>query len=687
MGFLISESVSVSATPVDLNINVGESVGISESSSILKPFLTAIVASSLLFSESVALEVEAPPDPQVNVAETLYIHETSTGRVGDILASVAESVRVQENAVTELGDLEIDASDSLEIHESADATLDDLEASVAESLEISESASGKVGTVLGSVAESIGLTESVSGKVGDVLASVAESLEVAEDTTVFVSAEGDRDIDVGESIGISESASGLVEGDLSASVSESLQISESATASVSEVSDRPVDVGESLGIHEAASAALDNLRVNVSESFEATESSAGRPGTVLASVAESLEVSESAQAALSDLEVSAAETIEVSESASGLVTGDLDLSVSDSIELHEASAVQCGDVTTHSISVGESIGIAEASTGLVTGDLSLSVAESLEISEASEGEFEIFELPIESVRPVLVREDFKNPQSRYRGPYSDALENVDGDAETNLRWQGHVLPIDHVAQEPPGAPTDRKGLITKIVDGTLTVMAWDPNGNRWVQQALPSLPSTPTPQPFAHFRDRKTTGTDAGSFNSGSWRTRTLNYEQNNDIPNVSLASNQVTLPPGCYYVRARAPVHEVDRNVLRLYDTTASAVLLESGAHKAGTSTGDNDWAILEGRIALEAEGDIELQHRCQTSRENIGLGEASNIGSYEYYAELLIWQIAPHLSVNVNESLAVHEATDITGDWDINVAESFAMSESASAREDVPL
>ncbi|MBK9322713.1 MAG: hypothetical protein IPM97_07165 [Bdellovibrionaceae bacterium] len=74
--------------------------------------------------------------------------------------------------------------------------------------------------------------------------------------------------------------------------------------------------------------------------------------------------------------------------------------------------------------------------------------------------------------------------------------------------------------------------------------------------------------------DEKPANTAGGTFTSGSWQTRTLNTTRFNTIPGASLASNQITLPAGTYYVRAVAPTGEpsVWEHKAILYNVTGSA-------------------------------------------------------------------------------------------------------------------
>lgn len=146
-----------------------------------------------------------------------------------------------------------------------------------------------------------------------------------------------------------------------------------------------------------------------------------------------------------------------------------------------------------------------------------------------------------------------------------------------------------------------------------------------------------------HVRDEKASGTDGGTFNSGAWRTRTLNTVKTNEISGASLGSNQITLPAGTFYIEAWAPAHMVDRHKAKLYNATDAANIIfgsseytASGASYAVTSS------RVCGRFTLSASKVLELQHQCSTTKLNDGLGVKASTGGVEVYAEVMIWKVA---------------------------------------------
>lgn len=139
--------------------------------------------------------------------------------------------------------------------------------------------------------------------------------------------------------------------------------------------------------------------------------------------------------------------------------------------------------------------------------------------------------------------------------------------------------------------------------------------------------------------DQKSTGTNGGTFTSGSWQTRQLN-QLNGDTVNVSLAANQFTLQPGTYQVQALAPAFRVQNNQIRLRNIT------DGTTAKFGTSTFSRDanqasqtLALLEARLVLTSAKTFEIQHFCNTTQNNDGFGIAAGIaGNVEVYTEVLV-------------------------------------------------
>jgi hypothetical protein len=147
---------------------------------------------------------------------------------------------------------------------------------------------------------------------------------------------------------------------------------------------------------------------------------------------------------------------------------------------------------------------------------------------------------------------------------------------------------------------------------------------------------------FLHVVDEKASNTAGGTFTSGDWRTRDLNTTRTNGISGASLASNQVTLPAGTYYVEGLAAGYMVGGHKARLYNVTDAAEVKLGLTNIAGTSVAMLSMAQVAGRFTISAQKTFELQHRCETTKTTYGFGNGNGFsGVPEVYAELRIWKV----------------------------------------------
>lgn len=151
-----------------------------------------------------------------------------------------------------------------------------------------------------------------------------------------------------------------------------------------------------------------------------------------------------------------------------------------------------------------------------------------------------------------------------------------------------------------------------------------------------------TPNAVIHVRDEKANNLQGGGFTSGAYRTRTLNTVRTNTINGASLASNQITLPAGTYWVQAFAQAWAVDAHKLKLYNTTTAADVIVGFSSNAASGALTGSPAVVTGAFTLTATSVLELQHRCGTTSATAGFGIVSNFGDTEVYAEVIIWRTA---------------------------------------------
>jgi hypothetical protein len=151
--------------------------------------------------------------------------------------------------------------------------------------------------------------------------------------------------------------------------------------------------------------------------------------------------------------------------------------------------------------------------------------------------------------------------------------------------------------------------------------------------------------PYVLVEDQKSSGTAAGTFTSGAWRTRTLNTLVADTGSIASLASNRVTLPQGTYRCYISAPAAQVDNHQLRLQNITAGTTLLTGTSEYSGDIAGNAQTrSIIAGRFTLGASSALEVQHQCKTTSTHAGtgaMGAAASFGT-EIYAVFECWKEA---------------------------------------------
>jgi len=141
---------------------------------------------------------------------------------------------------------------------------------------------------------------------------------------------------------------------------------------------------------------------------------------------------------------------------------------------------------------------------------------------------------------------------------------------------------------------------------------------------------------YAIFRDLKNSSTAGGTFTSGAWRTRDINDTQYNGITGASIASNQITLAAGSYFITVTAMAYEVAGNQVRLQNITDSTTTITGqSAYASGSSEGN-----LSGYFTIAGSKVFEVQHRSQNTRAAIGFG-VDNTFNDNYYTIVSIAKV----------------------------------------------
>jgi len=154
------------------------------------------------------------------------------------------------------------------------------------------------------------------------------------------------------------------------------------------------------------------------------------------------------------------------------------------------------------------------------------------------------------------------------------------------------------------------------------------------------LAAIPTPK-VAYLKDVKTSGTNGGDFNSGSYVTRVLNTVEG-DSGFVSLSTNQFTLQPGKYQIEAHAPGHLCGAHKAKVYNVTNSVDAIIGAYVSSETASGTGTRSVVDGTLTITEPKVFELRHRCTNTKASNGLGFPCAFGDSEIYAVVMITKLA---------------------------------------------
>lgn len=126
-------------------------------------------------------------------------------------------------------------------------------------------------------------------------------------------------------------------------------------------------------------------------------------------------------------------------------------------------------------------------------------------------------------------------------------------------------------------------------------------------------------------------GTNGGTYTSGSWVTRPLNTSRRNTIASASLSSNQITLPAGTYRVRWWATLYAVNGYNFRLQNITDTATITNgtSGNTPAGTTNPASENSDV---FTIAGTKTLELQMKAGATRATDGMGTDGGQGTNVY-------------------------------------------------------
>lgn len=149
-------------------------------------------------------------------------------------------------------------------------------------------------------------------------------------------------------------------------------------------------------------------------------------------------------------------------------------------------------------------------------------------------------------------------------------------------------------------------------------------------------------------QDVKSNGVHGGTISCPGWNIRTLNtLISSTTDTSVTLSSNQITLQPGKYFIKASAPAYQCGTHKIRLYNVTNNSTELVGTSectHNDGllSNVKIQTRSYIEGFITINIPHVYQIEHASTASEPTTGLGIASNIGVNEIYTNVFIEKLS---------------------------------------------
>ena len=199
-----------------------------------------------------------------------------------------------------------------------------------------------------------------------------------------------------------------------------------------------------------------------------------------------------------------------------------------------------------------------------------------------------------------------------------------------------VLIKDGVAtfQTAAGSPLVFEGATADAFETTFAIT--DPTADRTITFPDSSF-TVPTAgglfSSYSIIADQKSQNTNGGTFTSGAWRTRDLQTEIYDGI-GLTISSDEFTLPAGNYLISWAAMAGRCAKHQSRLYDVTGTAQV-GVGSSCVEPSDATYVWQVEsngKARVTPSGSNAYRIEHRCQTTRADVGFGTPANFTTEQY-------------------------------------------------------
>lgn len=134
--------------------------------------------------------------------------------------------------------------------------------------------------------------------------------------------------------------------------------------------------------------------------------------------------------------------------------------------------------------------------------------------------------------------------------------------------------------------------------------------------------------------------TDGGALANGVWTTRIWNTEVVNNITGASLASDQITLPTGTFYIQVNCSVFNGSFCPLRIRNITDSTTEHLGTYPLINNSDNSTGQARMGGLVTIAASKVFEIQQYSTLSPTNGQGNSLTTLGENSLWGDLYIWE-----------------------------------------------
>ena len=183
--------------------------------------------------------------------------------------------------------------------------------------------------------------------------------------------------------------------------------------------------------------------------------------------------------------------------------------------------------------------------------------------------------------------------------------------------------------------TNDSGVNKVFTFGFTTVLS---PGDKTTLDGLIAIYVDPSTSSICTISDIKSPGTNGGTFIKDIWTTRDLN-NIDLSVAFISIGSNIITIEPGTYIINIKTPSCNVQSSQLRLRNITNNTFTLGTNSY---STNGIITLCTLISQFEFNVQTQLDIQHICEKTINNIGFGRASGYGTSEIYTTVFIQKIS---------------------------------------------